>query len=157
MYCLRARFFIWKSPQEHLDCCTQLNVARRFCKSESLVPSQHCCRVGFDIIKLSFSKRASWPVGFEAIRIFKREPRVISWLPITITSSAKGCLTWIDKAQLSIMWRNHVNKVAEFWRDAQSIYLSQVGYRPLRGMYSGLERELFKNTMWGSVGSKTNC
>ena len=31
----------------------------------------------------------------------------------------------MDKAQLSITWRNHVNKSAELQRSAQSIYLSQ--------------------------------
>ena len=32
MYCLQVRSFIWRSFQEHLDYCTQLNMATRFCK-----------------------------------------------------------------------------------------------------------------------------
>ena len=67
-------------------------------------------------------------------------------ITITTTSSARGCSAWMDEAQLSITWRDHVNKGAELWRGAQSIYLSQVGYRSLRVMCSGLERELFEST-----------
>ena len=33
------------------------------------------CEAEFDIVSLSFSKRAGWPVGFGAIRIIKKRPR----------------------------------------------------------------------------------
>ena len=50
----------------------------------------------------------------------------------------------MDKAQLSITWRNYVIKVAELWRGAQSIYLSQVGYRSLRVIYNGLKKNFLR-------------
>ena len=41
----------------------------------------------------------------------------------------------MDEVQLSITWRNHVNKVAVLWSGAQSIYLCQMGYRSLRVIF----------------------
>ena len=35
---LGVRSLIWRSPQKHLDYCTRLSVAGRFCESESRVP-----------------------------------------------------------------------------------------------------------------------
>ena len=36
---LGVRSLIWRSPQKHLDRCTRLSVAGRFCKSKSPLPS----------------------------------------------------------------------------------------------------------------------
>ena len=43
------------------------------------------------------------------------------------------------------MWRNHMNKVAELWKSAQLVYLSQVGYKSLV-LRSSLKKELFEST-----------
>ena len=58
------------------------------------------CRAGFDIVKLSFSKCAGWPVGFGAINIVKRCLKLSQLIPITTTSSAKWCSVWIDETQV---------------------------------------------------------
>ena len=64
-------WYIWQKPefflqglQAYLGCCAQLNIAGRFCENKSRVPLRHCYGAefgnygaGFDIVKLSFSKR----------------------------------------------------------------------------------------------------
>ena len=125
---LGVRSFIRKSSQEHLDCCIWWSVAGHFYESE--MPLRHCCRAGFGIIKLSFSKRAGWPIGFGAFRIVKGgASRLVSWSLITTTLSAKRCSTWMDEAQVWSCARSRADRKLQLrksilnnctqWREVQ--------------------------------------
>ena len=73
---LCVRSLIWRSPQEHLDRCTWLSVAGRFCKNKSPLPLLQ----GLVTMEWGFVL-SNWPIGFGAIRIVKGcASRLVSWL-----------------------------------------------------------------------------
>ena len=90
-------FFVWESLQAHPDYCIWLSVVGHF-------------------VKLSFSKRAGWPVGFGAIRIVKECLEVSQLINNYYYLEHWGMLSVNRWSSVQLRARSHIGKSCNWGR-----------------------------------------
>ena len=124
---LGVSILVWRSPQEHLDYCTQRSMAGRFCESKSplhllrsLVTAERCLVLS----NWAFPNGLANPLGLEQLELWESDLEVSQLITNHYYLERKGILS-VNRCNSAI---NHVARLREQSRGTlkrYSIDLSQ--------------------------------